>query len=151
MRASHCFLTACILLGFSSCNSPKQVEGEVFIKTKGSENVPLSLVEVSVYTSRSAVGAIDGAFRDCDKLHISNFRAQYVWDRRPAPDSTVRTDSQGHFHITVPGRKIYVAAYAHRTVFTTTEEYYWLVPFSAGSSGDNDKIILANDNQLDYP
>lgn len=149
--SSSAYLVFLLLLLLPSCDSRKQVEGEIFIKTQGSDNVPLSLLEVSVYSSRSAVATIDRAFRDCEKTGIRDFHGQYVWERRPTPDSTVRTDSQGHFHATIPSHKVYVAAHAHRNLATTTEEYYWLVPFSAGASGDNDKIILANNNLLEYP
>jgi hypothetical protein len=141
------FLIAATLLVLVSCDSPKQVEGEVFIKTKGGANVPLSLVNVSVFSSRSSVDTIEVAFQQWEKLGVQHFRKSYVLERLPTPDSTVRTDSQGRFHVTIPSHnKIYVLAQSSREVLDTTEEYCWLLPYSVATSGDNDKIILANHN-----
>ena len=74
MQGLQLFLVVVCLALFTSCGSPKQVEGEVFIKTEAYNNVPLSLVEVSVFTRLSSVHAIDRAFYDWEKLHIHNFR-----------------------------------------------------------------------------
>lgn len=134
-----------LLLCLNACSgrSDQNVEGDVFIRTKGGQTIPLSLVEVGfgdLFETANAMYAT--AERKPGARTYKEFFATL-----PRPSITTKTDAQGHFTVRLPASKQFaVIAHDSRVVGSQTEEYYWCVKYPSTESRKSGKIVLANDN-----
>jgi hypothetical protein len=131
-------------------NRTHEVEGEVFIQTRGGSNVPLSLVDVSFIDWRQGLPLVTKLIKDAEGQ--TDVTIDYFFERLPKPVFMTRTDSQGHFRVTLPvGKRFLIAARSSRLVIGETEYYYWLVhypPFGRPIQ-NNSKITLSNHNLVE--
>jgi hypothetical protein len=154
---------------FSGC-SPSQTEinGEVFIVTKGGDNMKLGLVQIMVFkpavilshinkrkefvkaeTSRINKAADLGSMTNDDyaeQSYMLNSGEPYFQDM-PTPIITAQTNSDGKFTLTLPNRGSFVlAAHAHRELGDRLEDYYWLINVSP--NGTSHKTIMLSNNNM---
>jgi hypothetical protein len=142
-------LLRCSIAAFLASGCVRQnedlVQGEVFVRTRGGESIPLSLVEVRFadYDETNKILA------DIFVSHRQPWPHSYseVFKALPTPLLTTTTDAQGHFTIRLPRDKQFaVTAHDTREAGAHTEEYYWCVRYPSISGEPPAKITLANDN-----
>lgn len=119
------------------------LEGEVFIRTRGGESIPLSLVEVRFADYDETQKVLTDLFH----RQPPPYSYAEVFAALPPPQVATRTDSQGHFTVRLPHSKRFaVMAHDAREVGFRTEEYYWCVSYPNIWGQRPAKLTLANDN-----
>ncbi|MGO9018056.1 MAG: hypothetical protein ACLQVJ_06855 [Syntrophobacteraceae bacterium] len=168
------------------CPSEVQLEGEVFIVTKGEQNVKLGLVEVMLFPRDSLDEFIKSkkqeAASELEQLGQSIAKAQseydnpgieaieeyepiekrlfvlqsrhnyllsdmFYFENLPLPRRSTKTNSDGHFTLSVPTDGLYaIVAQARRAISAdNTETYHWLVQISKQDM-EMKTLFLSNDN-----
>lgn len=137
-------LTACaVLLCVAASCTDSMVEGEVFIRTRGGETIPLSLVRVDVRDFERTEEAIKRVRESTSGTPTESdfFRAF------PPPIASVTTDASGRFRVRIPRNGAFaITAHDKRIIGDETEHYYWCVGFGSVLSPRSDRITLANQN-----
>ena len=153
------------------------IDGQVFIVTKGGQNIKLGLVEVQlislekldsylkqkheelrkrlaeVDTQRKTAEVGTSEWRSLVRLGYRLRSGSLYFEYPPKAIRSVKTDADGKFTIKVPSTgRFALAAAASRQVggeddLFPTEYYYWLVKIDAEGKG-SDKIMLSNDNLI---
>ncbi len=162
--AAGVLLLAGLIVGwfYLSGHASGQLNGQVFIATKGGLNVKLGQVEVvlipvkrvspwihhkaEVIDSESA-RLKNSVNPDDMKALVHLFDADFYFEDLPRPDFSALTDADGKFSMKVPRNgKYIVAARARRSVGEEEEKYAWLFDFSM--DGAPDKTIMLSNNNL---
>ena len=97
-----------------------QLEGEVFIVTRGRDNVKLGLNQVRFY-----------------KIHIPTNEIEKKF--------FAITNSDGKFSIKLPQGTYKILAESEREVFGKTEKYAWRIPITLNQ--EKQSVTLSNNNQ----
>jgi hypothetical protein len=94
----------------------------------------------------SAFKSAAGVFKPIDRQVRGWESGALYFANLPPPISTVKTDSDGKFSITLDrNTPVVLAAYATRRVVNKTDNYYWLISVSLGGQASK-RIFLSNDN-----
>lgn len=133
-------LIACCLGG---CSRQQKISGQVFIVTKGRDNVKLGLVGVHALSDEQLKTAVVTAFEG-KAIPANEPLAERLFAILPPPAAT--TDADGQFALTAKGR-VWLLAKAERNAGNSTESYVWVVP----TKGEDGKLLLANDKLLKDP
>ncbi len=112
--------------------SEAQIEGEVFIVTKGGQNYKLGLVPITI--------------RKLSDVKIAT-------QERPVRQTEVlvetKTNADGKFFATLPYGQYEISASGSRYVIGKTEYYTWRVPLVVKQ--EKQSVLLSNDNLLYEP
>jgi uncharacterized protein YcfL len=145
------FLYGVILLSMAGCSKAGgELKGEMFIVTKGSQNIKLGAIEVRAIPLKEYRTYISARLANDTQRDLS---INYYLDELPKGIATTTTDSEGKFTLTLPEKDKYIlAAHAQRQLFDTTERYYWVVPVDFDPS-KQPTVQLSNNNLIepDYP
>lgn len=153
-------LTAVIFtLGLMGCSRTTSINGEVFIKTKGGNTIPLSLVTVSFYDQKQTEIIMDLILEEMkNKGKPFEGFADSVFHKLPTPVLSVQSGSDGKFNVNLQNGKGYiVCARSTRQIGLESEKTYWMFRFAppkqAGGSFKDGTLTLANNTMVgsDYP
>ena len=172
MRAAHpCrLLLAGLALIFGSCGGGEEnvegvrkgdelIGGQIFIVTKGGENVKLGLVSVSVLDEEAAEELRAAALKRADDM-LEDVDAYKEWEIFEAlwlpgvllkadvlslKKATTKTDADGRFLFSPPSDRFALVAQGSRLAGGDEESYEWVVVFERDEVGPSG-ILLSNDN-----
>ena len=139
-------LLACLLAaGFTGgCgNRERDISGQIFIVTKGSQNVKLGLVAVHVLTDAQIKAASEQCFNRENTFTTRGFEAISVLFFDSLPPAITKSDADGQFTVRAKG-KTWLLARSSRKVGSDDEAYVWAVP----TEGQPPKLLLSNDNHF---
>lgn len=111
---------------------PLDITGEVFVVTRGRDNVRLGDTAIVAYPLNAARSALE-----------------FSRPVMPAPVASTRTDADGGFRFKLRREDlpVLITAEASRLVGRTTERYIWRV--SSEDAPDLNHVVLTNSNMLD--
>ena len=148
------------------------LDGDIFIVTKGGENIKLGLVPVGlipltdvmqhlqekVAVASDKIAQLEPIVKTGEKTmdiyawlklndELKLYKSgQFYFDSLPASVRSTKTDADGKFQIQVPHSGSYaLAAVASRHVGDSVEAYHWLLQIDT-VGGSPRKIMLSNDN-----
>ena len=123
------------------CSREREISGQIFIVTKGRDNVKLGLVGVHVISEkelRTVAAKVLLAQSAASTLPLRDS----LFANLPPP--AVKTDADGQFTIRARG-KSWLLARAERKAGSGDETYLWVV----STEGQPTKLLLSNDNLLE--
>jgi hypothetical protein len=145
---------------------PKMLAGQVFVATRGGQNIKMGLVEVRVLpreqvdlavkklqTERSEIEQMTAIYpQDADFGAKLKARTQFLetafpyFAALPQPIIATKTDADGNFLLEIPrDRQCVLAAMAERYVGDATESYFWLLHIDPSTPS---RLLLSNDNVI---
>ena len=119
-----CIQRAGFTSGFG--NQEREISGQIFIVTKGSQNVKLGLVAVHVLTDAQIKDASERCFNRENTFTTRGFEA--ISDRffDCLPPAITKSDADGQFTVRAKG-KVWLLARSSRKVGSDDESYVWAV------------------------
>ena len=166
-----------LLFAISGCTKkPQQLDVQVFVVTKGGENIKLGLVEVKAMPLEKALNALrpvvaerDAALIDLkaeedekedakeeELIHLKYKRKSLVLSARfavalpfSAMQSSAKTDADGRCSLMLPPNQRWViSAVGERQAASELEHYVWIVEVPQ-KEGASNSLLLSNDNLLE--
>jgi len=160
---------AALVVGCDRTKDKRTLEGQVFIRTKGGDNIRLSLVDVLLFDEKVIVKHIEKkrevakpildafkplveeAAREKSDSYYQRIRgmsafplsAFYYFTELPIAHQWTKTDGDGKFSFKVPSGSYALIAISSREAGTNTEFYWWMVRATVAA---DTKVMLANDN-----
>lgn len=133
MKTKSLLIIFLCIFALSCAKSESEISGEVFVATKGGQNIKLGALPIYVFKKSSVAG-----YQEVNQS-VFKFLSSAV--------KKVVSDSEGKFSVKLPRGEYYLAAEAERDVFGKTENYQWTIPVSA----DKEKISVSMNNQNMLP
>lgn len=130
------------------------VTGQVFIATRGGQNVKLGLVPLLAYppekigpfakaqTARLMEATNESS--DPEEAERLMFSHEWLLKKLPNPTATAKTDADGRFSLKCRRGDVVIAA-SQREVFNKTERYVWVFKAEGGET------MLSNDEMIEIP
>ena len=138
------FITLLLALLVGCSKDPQvrefEISGQIFIVTKGRENVKLGLVGVHALSDEQLKTAVVAALGGKTTAPTADF-VDRLFTHLPPPSA--KTDADGQFNLKAKG-KVWLLAREKRKVGNSDETYLWIV----ATEGDSGKLLLSNDTVL---
>jgi len=150
----------------TASDKPRMLTGQVFVVTRGGENIKMGLVGVralpreqvdlvvkKLLTERSEIEQMTAIYpQNADFDSKLKARRQFLetavpyFAALPQPIVATKTDADGNFVLEIPrDRQCVLAAMAERKVGNMTESYFWLLHIDSSASS---RLLLSNDNLI---
>ncbi len=143
------FILAFLVLSTACGSKEGQLTGEVFIVTRGGQNVRLGLVEVRAIPAETLTPFIIAKMAPAKEEELN--APEYFFEGLPVAVASAMTDADGKFSMTLNRKQRYaLAAHATRNIGDTTEKYFWLFWVSLDGKGSK-RILISNDTLFEVP